>query len=114
MRRPKRPCGIAARLMYVLFQLGAGHKVYNCFYYTWLYNNTSGSLLVAILFHTIDNTTSALLPPYFGTEIGRWVNFAILLVTAVIVVLIWGWRTLNRSQSVPQPSLAENGAVSLN
>lgn len=73
--------------------------------YTWLYNNTAGSLLVAILFHTIGNTTSALLPPYFGTEIGRWVNFAILLTTAVIVVLVWGWRTLNRGQSVPRPSV---------
>ena len=34
--------------------------------YTWLYNNTRGSLLVAILFHTLGNTTSALLPPRSG------------------------------------------------
>lgn len=73
--------------------------------YTWLYNNTRGSLLVAILFHTIGNTTSALLPPYFATELGRWVNFSILLITVLIVVLFWGWRTLNRGRTVPQPSL---------
>jgi membrane protease YdiL (CAAX protease family) len=73
--------------------------------YTWLYNNTAGSLLVAILFHTIGNTTSALLPPYFGTEIGRWVNFVLLLLIVIVVVLVWGWRTLNRGQPVPQPSL---------
>ena len=45
----------------------------------------------------------------FATELGRWVNFSLLLVTALIVVLFWGWRTLNRGQSIPQPSLAENG-----
>jgi hypothetical protein len=77
--------------------------------YTWLYNNTRGSLLVAILFHSIGNTTSALLPPYFATEVGRWINFSLLLVTVLGVVLFWGWRTLNRSQFVPQPSLVEKG-----
>jgi membrane protease YdiL (CAAX protease family) len=85
------------------------YKQWRCLYYTWLYNNTIGSLLVAILFHTIGNTTSALLPIYFGTEIGRWVNFVLLLITAGIVALIWGWRTLNRDRPVPQPSLPDDG-----
>ncbi len=76
--------------------------------YTWMYNNTRGSLLVAILFHTIGNTTSALLPPYFATELGRWVNFAILLVTVIIVIIAWGWQTLNKGQEVPRPSLVEH------
>ncbi|MFC1922656.1 type II CAAX prenyl endopeptidase Rce1 family protein [Chloroflexota bacterium] len=77
--------------------------------FTWLYNNTAGSLLVAIIFHTIGNTTGALLPPYFASELGRWIYFGFLLITAVVVVLIWGHRTLNRDRSVPQPSLLENG-----
>ena len=58
--------------------------------YTWLYNNTRGTLLVAILFHTIGNTSAALLPAYFGTEIGRWVNFSLLLITVVVIVAVWG------------------------
>ena len=76
--------------------------------FTWLYNNTGGSLLVAILFHTIGNTTAALLPPYFASELGHWIYFGFLLVAAVVVILIWGHRTLNRNQQVPQPSLPVN------
>jgi hypothetical protein len=53
------------------------------------------------------NTTSALLPPYFATELGRWVNFAILFVTVIIVIIAWGWQTLNKGQEVPWPSLVE-------
>lgn len=75
--------------------------------FSWLYNNTNGSLLVAILFHTIGNTTAALLPPYFGIEIGRWIYFGLLFITAIIVVSIWGWRSLNRDSAVPHPSLKD-------
>ena len=52
--------------------------------------------------------TAALLLPYFGTEIGRWVTFGLHLLTVVAVVLIWGGRTLNRGLSLPQPSLPDS------
>jgi hypothetical protein len=73
--------------------------------YTWLYNNTSGSLLVAILVHTIGNASAALLPEFFATSLGRWANFALLLAVVVLVSAIWGWKTLNREQPVPRPSI---------
>jgi membrane protease YdiL (CAAX protease family) len=73
--------------------------------YTWLYNNTGGSLLASILFHTFGNTSSALLPAYFATELGRWTNFSLLLVTLVMIGVVWGWRTLNHNRPVPQTPL---------
>lgn len=67
--------------------------------YTWLYNHTNGSLFVAILFHTIGNTTSALLPAYFATSTGRWANFLILLVLVIVILLIERSRNANTSLS---------------
>jgi membrane protease YdiL (CAAX protease family) len=71
--------------------------------YTWLYNNTSGSLLASILFHTFGNASAALLPQYFATDLGRWINFALLLVTTVVIGQVWGWRSLNKNKPIPQP-----------
>jgi hypothetical protein len=39
--------------------------------------------------------------------LGRWVHFGILLVMVVIVIIAWGWQTLNKGQEVPRPSLVE-------
>ncbi|MGA7689528.1 MAG: hypothetical protein WCA29_09910, partial [Jiangellales bacterium] len=72
--------------------------------YTCLYNNTSGSLLIAIIFHTIGNASAALLPEFFASTLGRWTNFALLLATVAIIGAVWGWQTLNRDQPVPRPS----------
>mgnify|MGYP001820257238 FL=1 len=73
--------------------------------YTWLYNNTSGSLLVAIVFHTFGNASAALLPEFFATSLGRWTNFALLLVAVGVIGAVSGWKTLNGGRSVPRPSI---------
>ena len=72
--------------------------------YTGLYNDSSGSLLVAITFHTIGNASAALLPEFFATNQGRWTNFALLLVAVGVIGTVWGWKTRNRDQPVPRPS----------
>jgi hypothetical protein len=55
--------------------------------YTWLHNNADRSVLVATLFHTTGNITSAAIPSW-TTEEGRWIGLAIQLAVAVIVV-VW-------------------------
>jgi uncharacterized protein len=53
--------------------------------YTWVYNHTSGSVLAAALLHAVGNISAATLP-YWVSESGRLINFAILLVAVLVVV----------------------------
>ncbi len=64
-------------------------------FYTWLYNNTGGSVLIAALFHAVGNTASAAIP-YWTTELGRWLDFGVLVVMAGIIIWYWGGRRLSR------------------
>ena len=55
--------------------------------YTWLHNNTGGSVLIAALFHASANIAGAAIPTW-TTQVGRWINFTVLLGVAGIVI----WR----------------------
>ena len=63
--------------------------------YTWLFNNTKGSVWVAILFHTVGNIMGAAVV-YWTTDQGRWISFAVLVVIALVILAIWGPRNLSR------------------
>jgi hypothetical protein len=65
-------------------------------FYTWLFNNTRGAVSVAILFHTIGNIMGAAVP-HWTTALGRWIGFAVLVVFAAVIVVVWGPQHLNRS-----------------
>lgn len=58
--------------------------------YTWLYNHTGGSILAAALFHTTGNLAGAFVP-YWVSSAGRWINFAVLMLVAL---LVWAGRGL--------------------
>ena len=60
-------------------------------FYTWLHNNTGGSVLIAALFHATSNVAAAAVP-YWTTDLGRWLNFGVLVVLVGIVVWRWGLR----------------------
>jgi hypothetical protein len=57
--------------------------------YTWLHNNTRGSVLIAALFHASANITWAVIPTR-TTEVGRWVNFVFLVAVAGTVTWWFG------------------------
>ena len=56
--------------------------------YTWIFNNTNGSLLLALLFHAAGNTTSNLLPflPPAATDLR--IYYFTIAINCVIAILI--------------------------
>jgi hypothetical protein len=68
--------------------------------YTWLFNNTDGSLLFPHLFHTANNFSFFAIPvlPMSPTDPTGplWIGIGLLWVIVVVVVLVAGPRTLSR------------------
>ncbi len=61
----------------------------------WLYNNSGGSVFVAALFHAMSNLMWQLFP-VDGSSYDPRVMGPILAVVAVLVIAVWGPRTLTR------------------
>jgi membrane protease YdiL (CAAX protease family) len=70
---------------------------------TWIYNNTGGNLLAALLFHTMANLANALFPTFELAPAGNqqaYYYLAILtVIAAALVVMIWGPQHLKRQDS---------------
>ncbi|MHA1355612.1 MAG: CPBP family intramembrane glutamic endopeptidase [Candidatus Heimdallarchaeota archaeon] len=80
--------------------------------YTWLYNNTNGSVLVVILFHWISNIAGALLPYWQlgfingqtpnGTYIptyGMFIGFGITLIFVIVIATMYGPKKLMKNRA---------------
>lgn len=61
--------------------------------FTWIYNNTNRSTLSAILFHFMINFTAELMPL---TEQGRVYSTILVIALSLLVVVIFGTKTLTR------------------
>lgn len=64
--------------------------------YTWMYNNTRGSVLMAYLFHAAANTWSQVFPIDHGGPLIGKISIALIVLAAVIVVLMNGAENLSR------------------
>jgi membrane protease YdiL (CAAX protease family) len=63
--------------------------------YTWLFNNTKGSVLVAALFHATANYTMFIFP----TQATTWINNLLLLLAVILIVIVFGAENLVKRKS---------------
>lgn len=71
--------------------------------YTWIYNNTDGSTLAAILFHFVVNAFGEL---FALSERAEVYSFILAVVTVVVVIAIWGPKALSSGEkSIAQGEL---------
>ncbi|MEM2099344.1 MAG: type II CAAX endopeptidase family protein [Candidatus Bathyarchaeia archaeon] len=67
--------------------------------FTWLYNNTGGSIFVALIFHTMLNLSTYVVFPVFETNSGPTYYFFSIIVTAVIILAVFGAKRMVREKS---------------
>jgi len=75
--------------------------------YTWLYNSTKGSVLLAVLFHTATNAPLTLVLLPLGIEnwlLPFWLMAGFTVVAALIVVAVFGPSHLSRRPRQTEPS----------
>lgn len=83
------------------FALFMVQKLAEAVLYSWLYNNTKGSLLLVTLFHASDNTTAVFLP-IANTTSGSNLNtpmiaIALLVLVAAVITIVQGSEHLSRT-----------------
>ncbi len=71
--------------------------------FTWLYNNTHGSVFAALLFHTMFNLSHYLFPT-LASDRGNLYLFGLLFLTVIVVVVGWGPQRLTREAAVQAAS----------
>ena len=79
--------------------------------YAWLFNNTNGSVLVVMLFHTMNNVISGgfFKAMFSGAEWVRmgWLEVAVWCAVALIVVVVNGPEHLSRKHNKQTPTPPE-------
>lgn len=66
--------------------------------FTWVYNNTNKSVLATLILHTTLNLSSHKLFPIFESPDSMPYFTAIIMVVAILIVLIWGGKTLSKNR----------------
>ena len=59
----------------------------------WIYNNTGKSVFAVIIFHAVYNVCTIMITSFY-TSLGHLLTSIFIIITAVIVVFLWGPETL--------------------
>jgi uncharacterized protein len=67
--------------------------------FTWMYNNTSGSILLAYLLHASMNTWTQIFSIEPSNDFQSWMLSGLLVILATIAVMVSGAENLSRTRS---------------
>jgi membrane protease YdiL (CAAX protease family) len=77
--------------------------------FTWLFNNTRGSVLLVMLFHTFTNMWIEVFPaPPADQAIAQWCFNALLVILALVLVAVFGAARLSRKSASEMPVLVDS------
>ena len=65
--------------------------------FTWLYNNTNKSILVALIFHAMFNFSHYIFP-VLSYDQGGLLYFALLFIVIAVVLSLFGYKTMTKHQ----------------
>jgi membrane protease YdiL (CAAX protease family) len=78
--------------------------------FTWLFNNTRGSLLLVMLFHTFANMWIEVFPaPAADQTVAQWSLNGVLVACALILVAVFGPARLSRKSASELAVLVDRG-----
>lgn len=75
--------------------------------FTWIYNNTNGSILAVLLFHTTGNLAHFIFPA-MGTTWGGLYSVILNVIVVALVLIIWGPKKMVREKT-PKISSSNGG-----
>jgi membrane protease YdiL (CAAX protease family) len=76
--------------------------------FTWLFNNTRGSLLAVMLFHTFQNMWIEVFPaPAADRALAQWAFTALLVVLALVLVAVFAPARLSRRPAAGLPIVVD-------
>ena len=65
--------------------------------YTWVFNNTRGSVLLAYLFHAAANTWSQVFSIDYANQRVNWMLTGVIVFVAVVIIVTMGAENLSKS-----------------
>ena len=66
--------------------------------FTWLYNNTGGSVFATLLFHTMVNLSTYVVFPVFETQTGPLYYLISMIAVAIIILAVFGAKRIVREK----------------
>lgn len=65
--------------------------------FTWIYNNTGGSILAVLIFHTMGNLSHFIFPA-MRTALGGLYSVILNVIAVIIVLIVWGPKRMVRQK----------------